>query len=172
MGSRIAQEFTVSVETPFGDEEWFRFVVYHTQAGMIAASRRWQGEAAEDYHAATFGVTDGMKGSFKTSQSRPRATIRLCRDALTRSLLLHEVTHAALASYKWMMLLHCESTPWDENNHDFINHLEALFARANATIRWELSRHPMGIDAWGDAADEAVGHGMWGVPLLEDAELA
>lgn len=160
-GARIAQDFAVSYEPEDGEQEWIRVVVFHTRAGMLDAIRREDADHGTGDGAPELGACTVNAGTFRTSDRRPRATVRLCRDALTRSVVLHEVTHAVMASYRWNGLLWTEGDPWGPDNHDFVNPLESVFARVCQTIRWGLSRHPHGIDAYGTEADEAV-LSMWG----------
>lgn len=158
-GARIAQDFSISYEPDEGEQEWIRYVVYHTRAGMLDAIRR--GHPEYESAGSELGVCTGITGTFRSTADRPRATVRLCRDALTRSLLLHETIHAVTQCYRWNGLLWTEGDPWGPDNHDFVNPLESMYALASSLIRWELSTHPHGIDAFGNDADEAVLK-LWG----------
>lgn len=142
-------EFPVQVDGPDGDaNECVAVLVYETQRDMVLAANEFNGVQDPEEVNPPWGFTQGYGGGGLLTEE-PRATIRLCRPALLRTVALHELIHATQWVYNWGRLNRAEGNPWDINNEHYAYLVQHSWEFVNEGIDWTACTHPDGPDASG-----------------------
>lgn len=130
-------EFKIEYVTEVGPDrelEHFMVEVYDSRDAVARAAHEFNGIDEGPLEA----VTQGNCGD--VGNDLPRAIIRISRDRLTHSVVLHELVHATQHAYAWSgMLGAAEENPWGLANEDYAYMLQITYEQALAGIDWSLS---------------------------------
>ena len=132
-------EFKIEYVTEVGPDrelEHFMVEVYDSRDAVARAAHEFNGIDEGPLEA----VTQGNCGD--VGNDLPRAIIRISRDHLTHSVVLHELVHATQHAYAWSgMLGAAEENPWGLANEAYAYLLQITYEQALAVIDWSLSAH-------------------------------